>query len=314
MELDFVLVNVPTRQELYELYEYFDTNQIEYRKDEFDDKHYVVYKVSETKKKAYRANLLSQIGEYYTRNSVKYYESVNEYLYTVEEDYMPKVIEIRRDDTTKKNHKTLKITDSDFSEIERLMNEYQKLIQRILTMKSSVNTNQQIFGTSNIVGEYAELLICKENPKLIQLPPSKKGFDLRDDDGNYYQVKSRWIHDYNDCGGKEEFGGIIIPGNNEEENKKYFLILVVFDSRNGALDCFTHPKKYILDFNRVNLIKNTWKDPTTTKEREVFKKAYNYIDYNQPYKIDHNKICFKYYDGSFAFLESKGLLKNIFIR
>lgn len=79
MELDFVLVNVPTRQELYELYDYFDKYQIEYRKDEFDDKHYVVYRVFETKKKAYRANLLSQIGEYYTRNGVKYYDCVNNY-------------------------------------------------------------------------------------------------------------------------------------------------------------------------------------------------------------------------------------------
>ena len=310
MELDFVLVNVPTRQELYELYEYFDTNQIEYRKDEFDDKHYVVYKVFETKKKAYRASLLSQIGEYYTRNGVKYYRSVDEYLYTAEEDYMPKVIEIRRDDTTKKNHKTLKITDSDFSEIERLMNEYQELIQSILTMKSSVNTNQQIFGTSNIVGEYAELLICKENPKLIQLPPSKKGFDLRDDDGNYYQVKSRWIHDYNDCGGKEEFGGIAIPGNNEEENKKRFLILVVFDSRNGALDCFTHPKKYILDFDQVNRIKNTWDGLTGTKDFEDFKKENKGLNFNKPFKLDNNKICFKYRDGSFVFLESKGLIEK----
>lgn len=86
MELDFVLVNVPTRQELYELYEYFDTNQIEYCKDEFDDKHYVVYKVFETKKKAYRANLLSQIGEYYTKNGVKYYESVNDFILREEEN------------------------------------------------------------------------------------------------------------------------------------------------------------------------------------------------------------------------------------
>lgn len=107
-----------------------------------------------------------------------------------------------------------------------------------------------LFSTSNIVGEWAELLVCNAL-NLVQQAASKKDYDATGEDGVKYQIKSRWYRSYlkEECNrhGQEEFGSIDING---KFNK---LLLVYFeDDLSKPFRVLEVEKKNIKKLNKMN--------------------------------------------------------------
>ena len=133
--------------------------------------------------------------------------------------------------------------------------------------KARLKEQIPLFSTSNIVGEWAELLVC-DALKLVQQPASKKDYDAEDQNGVKYQIKSRWYRSYlkEECNrhGQEEFGSIDIDG---KFNK---LLLVYFE------DDLSKPFR-VLEVEKKNIEKlNEKKNKLFYKKKDKY--AFHYCN------------------------------------
>ncbi len=143
-----------------------------------------------------------------------------------------------------------------------------------------------LFSTSNIVGEWAELLVCNAL-ELVQQAASKKDYDAKRGEVKY-QIKSRWYRSYlkEECNrhGQEEFGSIDINGRFDK------LLLVYFE------DDLSKPFK-VLEIEKKNIKKlNEKKNKLFYKKKDKY--AFHYCNLDN-YNIKLNEAI------------KEGLIKDI---
>lgn len=105
------------------------------------------------------------------------------------------------------------------NKINELMNSYASTLRTIFSETFDDKT-KRLFYTSNVVGEYAELLVSSKL-HLTKEIASKKDYDATDSEGKTYQIKSRWYGGPGSQNGKKEFGSF-------KKDKVDYLVLVVF--------------------------------------------------------------------------------------
>ena len=108
----------------------------------------------------------------------------------------------------------------DENKIKALMNEYAVAVKNVF--EAVYQKNNKIFFSKNIIGEYAELLVCN-SLNLEKETASKPDYDAKKD-GKYYQIKSRWINSFGSKNGNNQFGKI----SQKVVDEVHYLILVVF--------------------------------------------------------------------------------------
>ena len=169
-----------------------------------------------------------------------------------------------------------------------LMNDYASVEKRI----NSFFYDSKLFLTSNIVGEYAELL-ATSSLGLTKCVASQPGYDAIDANGKTYQIKSRWMNSFGSGSGKEEFGKFKLTG---EEGPIDYLVLVVFLG-----DDFNNAHIYLID-----LVNDFWKILNLQNNSDKSVKITPKIFSKQ--MIDGSYKC--YYRKSFARLIELGLMKE----
>lgn len=177
--------------------------------------------------------------------------------------------------------KKLKTQEFDYDELnERMFNYFS-------SVKGLLEKEETIFQTSNIVGEYAEIIVCTLFG-LIKQRPSQDFYDAISNDGleTKYQIKSRWKKSFFNSTGQKEFGRI--SKTTIVEKKAEYLILVFFK------DTFKDFKIYKINlFNDFDKIKNNNKIVTEinkkgTEETIAYKIFYNENELSQ-FEVPINK-------------------------
>lgn len=89
--------------------------------------------------------------------------------------------------------KTNKIIDIkiNFTKFKKLIKDFQQANDILIKQGEK---EKSWLSTSNIVGEWAELIVCS-SLHLIQQKADNKGYDAKDRRNKKYQIKSRWYRD-----------------------------------------------------------------------------------------------------------------------
>lgn len=182
----------------------------------------------------------------------------------------------------KSNNRKFDLKDID--RIKPLMEEYALVMSEIFD--EAYSNENKIFFTTNIVGEYAELLVC-EKLGLEKETASNPEYDGKDHEGKTYQIKSRWMNNFGSKNGKNEFGRISQKVANEVD----YLIMIIFEG-----NTLSNYKMFKLDLkkNFLNILNNDFSRGTI-----IYPK-----DKNGKYRI-------KYYKSSFKIAIDNGWLEEI---
>ena len=145
-----------------------------------------------------------------------------------------------------------------------------QLIEEIENYNDVVIKLSKTLKSANIVGTYAELLVC-EKLHLKMAKKSNKDYDATVNNKKY-QIKSRWNKEELESKGQNEFGSIKYQ---EHGDYKFdYLVLVYFD---GSL---LNHKIYLIDSKDINELKentNGKKFIYTKKDRLIIRYNDNFI-------------------------------------
>ncbi len=170
--------------------------------------------------------------------------------------------------------------------IKPLMDEYASIMSKIFN--EAYSGEDKIFYTTNIVGEYAELLVC-EKLKLKKEIASNPEYDATDSEGRRYQIKSRWMNGLGSGAGKDEFGAF---KPHCDDGPIHYLVLVVFNG-NTFEDAHIYSINIERDFKTILSLQNS-----NQLKPKIFGNE----------RIDGSYKC--YYRNSFKRLIELGLIKE----
>ena len=178
------------------------------------------------------------------------------------------------------------------------MNAYADIVNRIISLKDKHKNN--LFLTSNIVGDYAEILVARKLG-LSRKKASNHYVDaVNENTQAKYQIKARWMNGKNSYS-KREFGKI--PSNFNDENGRTktieevidFIVLVIFEKAT-----FDDPLAYIIETTKIEEI---------LKEIEkggISNKIITTVEDGRYYKI-------KYYEDAFNEAQNKKLIEPLML-